>query len=172
MFVPLGTHNGPCTSVLAVTRVTLVDYQGSFGHSEVIQDVWVGPQSRRPLEPRWTGSTVFQIRTGLPSCLEMFPADFEPIVTRAKATSKNKAKSSAKSKARSKKISAPPGLETTSYSAPPLSSTLETSEEVSRAELGQEAIIQMRLQIALDPSKIESLSDPFSHLSKLSLIHI
>ena len=64
LFTPLGTQDGPLLSELMVERTTLVDYQRPF-EQVVVDDVWTRPDGRAMLERKWTGRTIFQVKTDL-----------------------------------------------------------------------------------------------------------
>ena len=89
MFTPLGTTDGPLGSSLAVTRITFAEYmpeRGSRPCNEVITDLWVHSDSRRALQKKWTGTTVFQIRDQLYSGFELLAHDFQPYVDKVNKT--------------------------------------------------------------------------------------
>ena len=79
LFSPLGTSNGPDSSVLSVTRVTYVEYLQPSA-SEVINDVWVRSDSHRMLDRRWTGRSIFQLSNGISRSLDFLAESSKPVV--------------------------------------------------------------------------------------------
>ena len=63
MFTPSGTKNGPNISDLEGSRVTDVRFCDGSG-SETLHDQWITNKGcNRSLTKRWTGCTIFQIRS-------------------------------------------------------------------------------------------------------------
>ena len=58
MFSPFGAQAGPPCYVISVSRITYVNYVKKDKATEIITDVWVGKESRRLLDEKWTGYTV------------------------------------------------------------------------------------------------------------------
>ena len=74
MFTPVGTPDGPVLCDLLVSRTTLVDYE--HPHEQVVvNDVWASADGKALLDRRWTGRTIFQVKTSLPIQIDTMVRD-------------------------------------------------------------------------------------------------
>ena len=148
--------------MLSVTRVTYVEYLQPSA-SEVINDVWVRPDSHRMLDRRWTGRSIFQLSNGISRSLDFLASDSKPVVEILKPDKKSTTTAKSKEKKNPRVAKAERPLDPTLPRKVQCTTDVEYEEE-----------LQFRQACVLDPVKIVQMYDPFgsNHLSSISLLPV
>ena len=160
MFTPLGTFDGPLLCDLCIQRTTIVTYQEPTEFL-VINDVWTSNNGKALLDRTWTGRTMFQVKTHLPTQIDSMTRNPESrtadyISTSSPVSGKPKRKARvtrADGKESRKKPKSDPSFD-------PIKVALSLSPD--EEELERE--LQNRISVALAPLKIEQITDPYAGL--------